>query len=78
VNEEGRMAEMLVRMVREDAVEWSQESGLKGKLSCKLEVKDFGFVAVVDSDNGSQAVCTYQCNGMRSMYELSRKEGQPL
>lgn len=69
---EGKTVEQLVEMIRLDAIEHAADNGLKGKLKATLEVTDFGFRVMVESSDGSSACCTYQRDGMRSMYELTK------
>lgn len=71
---EGMTVEQLIEMVKADAIEYAAQEGLKGTLRASIEVASFGFKVEVQSDNGDSASCTYQRNGMRSMYELTRSK----
>lgn len=69
---EGMTVEQLIEMVKADAIEYAIENGLKGKLRATIEVQSWGFKVDVESDNGESACCSYQANGMRSMYEKTK------
>lgn len=71
---EGSVADRIREAVIGDARRWAEENGLRPPLSASLSIGESVFKVLVDEANGRRsATCTFQRDGSRSMYELTRK-----